>query len=121
MTEKIDKAKYRQLAEDHISRLPPTTDTYEWTKKQLEKGIVVFEKDGRRGVVLFGDRYENNRVFAVFEDNPTQYEFITLWSHEIIAGSKRTIWRPTKVFMGKTSLMGHVAHGIRSGRTFRGR
>ena len=40
---------------------------------------------------------------------------------KVVSGSLRSVPRRGRIRMGKTSLMGRLAAGIRSGRTFRGR
>jgi hypothetical protein len=76
-------------------------------------------RDGRLLLLQLGDGCGFDQVYVRFPDGRENY--IRRTDLAIVTGSLRTVPRRPRIHMGRTSLMGGIAHGIRSGRAFRGR
>ncbi len=68
-------------------------------------------------LVHIGDGCRNEEAYVRTSDG--QEAWIKL--SDLRTGSKRGVPRGGRIHMGKTSLMGTIAHGIANGRVFRGR
>lgn len=66
-----------------------------------------------------GDGCSRKHAYVRFEDDPEQW--VQLIHLSVVTGSLRAVPRRGRIHMGRTSLMGIICHGIRSGRCFRGR
>jgi hypothetical protein len=66
-----------------------------------------------------GDGVSDAVYWVQFPDGTTCY--LRRSDVKVVSGSLRSVPRRGRIRMGKTSLMGRLAAGIRSGRTFRGR
>lgn len=76
-------------------------------------------RDGRFLLLQVGDGCSTEQVYVRFPDGREH------WIHRrdlrIVGGRLRDVPKRGRIRMGRTSLMGAIAHGIRTGRAFRGR
>ncbi len=76
-------------------------------------------RDGRFRLLQIGDGCGFDQVYALFPDG--REHWIRRVDLKIVEGNIRTVPKRGRIRMGTTSLMGSIAHGIRSGEVFRGR
>ena len=124
-----EKDKWLSLLTELRDSKPPTTETYRYATKQLEKRLVVIEFHDKivdskwtfaHGVVVCGDRFSNKQQLSVLQENGRERMIITC-GIKYLEGGPRGIYWPPGVFIGTGQLMGKMAHAIRRGDPWRGR
>jgi hypothetical protein len=105
--------RYKTYLDRHVAaNLDP------WTTS-IQDCIFKPLRDEKFRLLQIGDGTGYDEVYVALPDG--REEWIKRTDLHIIQGSIRTVYKRPKIFMGKTSLMGILAHGIKTGRTFRGR
>ena len=98
-----------------------TTDIEAWTAKQREKGeAAVTLKADAQDPVIFGDRWVRRTQYActVWVKPPEGREFrvqVPVDAEFVKGNGRRKVYFPGGIVMGRSSMMGYIAHSLRSG------
>ena len=114
-----------------------TTDIEAWTAKQREKGeaavtlkadaqgpgifgVDILKWRGQTLPVIFGDRWERRTQYActVWVKPPEGRELrvqVPVDAEFVKGKGRRKVYFPGGVVMGRSSMMGYIAHSLRSG------
>lgn len=88
-------------------------------KESVQSLLLKPRRDNLFRLLRIGDGTGYDEVYVEFEDGTQNW--IDLIDLKIVSGSIRHVPKRGRIHMGRTSLMGAIAHGIRTGRAFRGR
>jgi len=117
-TEKKTKPCVIELSERYKSYLDLCVPNQPGLDFSVQDVIFKPLRDETFEVLLHGDGMGYSHLYVRL---PEGEDWIRKTCVVVVQGNLRNAPKRGLIHMGKTSLMGRIAHGIKSGRTFRGR
>ncbi len=101
--------------------VPDDPDHYAYS---IQDSIFKFYRDESFQIILVGDGLRNDIVYVrlpYLTHDIGEEQWIRRVDLEITRGDIRKVPKKGRITVGRGSLMGCIAHGIKNGRAFRGR
>jgi len=112
-----DSAILSERYQQYLTKYLPDNECFDPLSISVQDTVFKPIRNERFTVLQIGDGCRNDIAFVRSQSGIEQWIRLV----DLETGSLRGVPRRGRIVMGKSSLMGTVAHGIRNGRAFRGR